>query len=141
MPPPSGLGALEIAAVILLLIGGFLAGIGWVIGVVLLWISPRWRLSDKLLGTLIWPGGLAGVFVVFGGAALLATSTSAGPCASAAGFGQSAAMSCAQTSTISGVGVVVLAVAVLAGLGGPVLVAIRLVRQARREQQAYAATA
>ncbi|HEY5987126.1 MAG TPA: hypothetical protein VIV12_12235, partial [Streptosporangiaceae bacterium] len=52
-------GGLEIAALILLLVGGFLAGVGWVAGVVLLWASPRWRWPDKLLGTLVWPGGLA----------------------------------------------------------------------------------
>lgn len=52
------LGGQEIAAVTLLLVGGFLAGIGWIAGAVLLWASPRWRWPDKLLGTLIWPGGL-----------------------------------------------------------------------------------
>lgn len=51
-------GALEIAAIILLLIGGFFFLVGWVVGAVLLWLSPRWRLADKLLGTLMWPGGL-----------------------------------------------------------------------------------
>lgn len=52
-------GGLEIAAVILLLVGGFVFIVGWVVGCVLLWASPRWRWADKLLGTLIWPGGLA----------------------------------------------------------------------------------
>ena len=51
-------GAREITAVVLLLIGGFLAGIGWIVGVILLWTSSRWRPADKLLGTLVWPGGL-----------------------------------------------------------------------------------
>jgi hypothetical protein len=41
-----------------------------VVGCVLLWASPRWRWTDKLLGTLVWPGGLAAVaFLVFGGLA------------------------------------------------------------------------
>ena len=65
---------MEIAAVLLLLLGGvfFLVGggfflVGWVVGCVLLWASPRWRWTDKLLGTLVWPGGLAAVaFLVFG---------------------------------------------------------------------------
>jgi hypothetical protein len=30
----------------------------WLIGVTLLWVSPRWRWADKLLATLVWPGGL-----------------------------------------------------------------------------------
>ena len=55
------LGVREIAAVILLLIGGFIFLAGWVAGLVLLWASPRWRWPDKLLGTLVWPFGYAGV--------------------------------------------------------------------------------
>jgi hypothetical protein len=54
------LGVREIAAVILLLIGGFIFLAGWVVGLVLLWASPRWRWPDKLLGTLVWPFGYAG---------------------------------------------------------------------------------
>lgn len=57
----SRLGVREIAAVVLLLIGGFIFLVGWVVGLVLLWASPRWRWPDKLLGTLVWPGGLAAV--------------------------------------------------------------------------------
>jgi hypothetical protein len=75
----TGAGPLEITAVILLLIGGFLAGVGWVAGVILLWMSPRWRTSDKVLGTLVWPGGLlaAGlVLLAAGGIGVFATSTS-----------------------------------------------------------------
>jgi PadR family transcriptional regulator PadR len=49
----------EVAAIVLLLVGGFLAGIGWIVGVVLLWLSSIWTLTDKLIGTLIVPGGLA----------------------------------------------------------------------------------
>jgi uncharacterized membrane protein len=55
-----GVGAFELVAVILLLIGGIvLPVLGWVIGVVLLWASARWTTLDKLIGTLIFPGGLA----------------------------------------------------------------------------------
>ena len=57
------LGVREIAAVILLLIGGFIFLAGWVVGLVLLWASPRWRWPDKLLGTLVWPFGYAGCVV------------------------------------------------------------------------------
>jgi hypothetical protein len=49
----------EITAIVLLLLGGFLFGIGWVVGLVLLWTSTLWKLRDKLIGTLILPGGLA----------------------------------------------------------------------------------
>lgn len=56
--------AFDIGTVVLLLVGGLLIGLGWIIGVVMLWASPRWRTSDKLLGTLIWPGGLVAVLAV-----------------------------------------------------------------------------
>ena len=45
----------------LLLLGGFLFVVGWFVGVFLLWSSDTWRLREKLLGTLVLPGGLLGV--------------------------------------------------------------------------------
>ncbi len=60
-----GLGAQEIAAVLLLLFGGFIFGVGWIVGVVLLWTSDRWNTGEKLLGTLVWPFGLAGVSLLW----------------------------------------------------------------------------
>lgn len=43
-------GALEIAALIL-------TPLIWPIGVILLWLSPAWSIRDKLIGTLLPPGG------------------------------------------------------------------------------------
>lgn len=67
LPTPqraSARGGLEIAAVILLLVGAFVVPvIGWVVGVVLLWVSRAWTVPEKVLGTLVVPGGLA-AFVV-----------------------------------------------------------------------------
>jgi hypothetical protein len=51
----------EWAAIVLLALGGFVFGIGWLAGLVLLWSSRAWTLRDKLIGTLIVPGGLAAV--------------------------------------------------------------------------------
>ena len=65
--------ALEISTLVLLLVGGVvLPVIGWLIGVVLLWVSDAWDRRDKLIGTLIVPGGL--LLPV----ALLTMATSAG---------------------------------------------------------------
>lgn len=56
---------METAAIVLLLAGGFLWGVGWLVGVVLLWSSSLWTRRDKLLGTLVVPGGLAtGLFLL-----------------------------------------------------------------------------
>lgn len=50
---------LELAAMLMLTLGSALIGIGWLIGVALLWTSRRWRVREKLLGTLVVPGGPA----------------------------------------------------------------------------------
>jgi len=50
----------EIGALILLPFGGFvLPVVGWFAGVVLLWVSDAWNTRDKLIGTLVIPGGFA----------------------------------------------------------------------------------
>jgi len=41
-----------------LLFGGLLVGVGWLVGVYRLWRSPVWSRGEKLLGTLVVPGGL-----------------------------------------------------------------------------------
>ena len=52
--------ALDVVAMILLLIGGIvLPVVGWLVGVVLLWVSNSWTTNEKLIGTLVVPGGLA----------------------------------------------------------------------------------
>ncbi len=54
-------GAWEVAAIILLLVGGiFLPFVGWLVGVFLLWASSAWTSWEKLVGTLVVPGGLLG---------------------------------------------------------------------------------
>ncbi len=52
-------GAHEWAAIILLLFGGFIFGLGWLAGLILLWSSRAWTTRDKWIGTLVLPGGLA----------------------------------------------------------------------------------
>ena len=58
-------GLVEWAAMILLPLGGFAFGIGWLVGLILLWSSRVWTTRDKLIGTLIIPGGLATGVLVF----------------------------------------------------------------------------
>jgi hypothetical protein len=122
-----GVGLMEIAAIALLLFGAFLAGIGWVIGVVLLWLSPRWRLSDKLLGTFVWPGGLAAILVV------LAYPTSVQYCGGSV-TSPAAGASCPASGGIQPGWLLALVVvaSILLGFGGPIAVAVRLARRARR---------
>lgn len=58
-PPSTRVGAYDLATVLLLFLGGFAVGIGWLVGLVLLWASSTFRVRDKLIGTFFVPGGLA----------------------------------------------------------------------------------
>ena len=77
MPDPDELparrGTREWAAIVLLLIGGFIFGVGWFAGLVLLWNSRAWNTRDKWIGTLVIPGGLATSVLI--GLFLLGTPT------------------------------------------------------------------
>jgi len=54
-----GPGGREVAAILLVLGGGIVLPIvGWLIGAALLWWSKAWTPAQKLLGTLVIPGGL-----------------------------------------------------------------------------------
>jgi hypothetical protein len=56
---PRKVGWKEVGALVLLPIGGVLVPVlGWFIGIALLWISDAWSTRDKLVGTLLFPGGL-----------------------------------------------------------------------------------
>ena len=62
---PARRGWVEIAALVLLLVGGVVVPVvGWIAGAVLLWISDVWSTRDKLIGTLVVPGGLLVPFVL-----------------------------------------------------------------------------
>src|SRR4051812_49735991 len=55
-----GMRRYDAVAVFLLLAGGVIVPVaGWVAGAVMLVLSRRWTLRDKLIGLLVWPGGLA----------------------------------------------------------------------------------
>ena len=112
------------AAIALLLFGGFIFLVGWFAGLVILWVSPRWRWPDKLLGTLVWPGGYAALPLL---EVLGPTSSTGEVCGGGAG------RPTVCTSTGAGgmpgwLGALLLVIAVLA----PAAMAIRLVYSARR---------
>ena len=79
--PARRAGAQEWAAIILLLIGGFIFLVGWIVGVVLLWSSRAWTAREKLVGTLFVPGGLAvGLWLgLFAGSSTIQCGSSGGP--------------------------------------------------------------
>jgi HAAS domain-containing protein len=62
--PVTARGTKEMVAILLLLFGGFIAGVGWLVGVILLWGSSAWITREKWIGTLVVPGGLALPFFI-----------------------------------------------------------------------------
>lgn len=70
----------ERAAVLLLTLGSVLLGpLGWVVGLVLLWSSDRWRPWQKALGTLVWPLGYLPVFFLLTSWGQACVSSGGGP--------------------------------------------------------------
>jgi hypothetical protein len=69
--------ALEVPAITLVVFGGLFIGIGWFFGVYLLWRSRVFTVLDKLIGTLLWPGGIASAVIV--AIVILASDVTAGP--------------------------------------------------------------
>lgn len=119
-------GALEWVAVVLLLVGGFLFVVGWVVGLVMLWCLRVWTLRDKLIGTLVVPGGLFGA-LVFSSTAVSGSQVCSGPLARA---GRRTETICTPGHSVF---VSVLYVALLVFLLiGPVVTAIYLGRRIRR---------
>jgi hypothetical protein len=118
-------GAIEILALIGLLVGGIvLPFIGWIIGLVLLWVSDAWTTRQKLLGTFVVPGGLApGLF-------LLGIGVVAEACSRV--YDQSGALvseSCSDASSLLGVlGPVIVTVLLIAPLATTAFLAVRLRR-------------
>lgn len=105
-------GAREWWAIAFLLPGSvILPVIGWLVGVYLLWTSRVWSVRDKLLGTLVLPGGWIAVPIV------LIAGASAQTCT-----GASTATHCTGSSPTSvGVWVLLAAVVVLPLITGTVL--------------------
>jgi uncharacterized membrane protein len=128
-PRKSGAGALEIAALIMLLVGGLILPlVGWLIGVVLLWISTAWNTRDKLIGTLVVPGGLGlPLFVGF----LATFSGSGGGCMEIGPVGsQRAVNTCTDQGTSATEVIAIVALAVL--LLAPIITTAYLAYRVRR---------
>jgi hypothetical protein len=111
----------ETVALVMLTAGSIvLPLVGWLVGLVLLWVSSVWTLRDKLIGTLLVPGGfLPGVAL-----SLMAGST-------CHGAGTSAGVA---TSSCSGPGAWRIALAIVVWVG-PVASALYLAWRARARSQ------
>lgn len=128
----------EWAAVILLPLGGLVVGVGWLIGLILLWSSRLWTTRDKLIGTLIVPGGIAtAVWVVLATTGVGATArkcrvlaTEVNP--STGAVVRPGAMHCTTVSGPSLVPTVWQIVLIAFFVVGPIVSAVYLARRAGR---------
>ena len=113
----------EVLAVLLLTIGSILPVIPWLVGVALLWTSDRWRVGEKLLGTLVWPLGYAPVLV------LATVPVSSEGCASTQSGNGPVVQHCTSSGMDPSLGQAILFVLVVAPL---VVGSVLLVRASRR---------
>ena len=74
----------------LVLAGGFLVGVGWFVGVAWLWSSHTWTRKEKIIATLLVPGGIALPLSVL----LLLLTTRTSDCTSFGGPGQPTVTHC-----------------------------------------------
>jgi hypothetical protein len=115
--------ALEIATPWLLLLGGFLFGVGWIAGLYGLWRSKVWSVGDKILGTLVWPGGLATVAVFF------RLASNGRICLGSATYTSSGPPVCAHTAAVPASNLSILIALFAAGLAALVVARLQHVRQ------------
>jgi len=105
---------------------GLIPVIGWLVGVILLWSSGLWGRSEKLLGTLIFPGG-PGLAMLISGAAFALPSQSCSSSSSVDGRVVTAEV-CTGFALPPAVGITFLLFILIA----PVVVAIVLLNRARQ---------
>jgi hypothetical protein len=121
----------EWTAVFLLPLGGFLFGVGWLIGLIFLWSSRAWTTREKWIGTLVVPGGIATGVVAF-----LALGAAAGSKCISTSYARSAGATTHSAVTThcsggSGTGVVVLLIVMVVVLViAPIVSAVYLARRA-----------
>lgn len=129
MPPPEDAperrGVAEWAAIILLPFGGFIFGVGWLVGLILLWSSRAWTTRDKWIGTLVIPGGLATALVV---GLIVGGTTTKQVCSGFPGGVQRCTNAGASSTGSTVLGIALFVVLVLA----PIATAIYLARRAGR---------
>jgi uncharacterized membrane protein len=118
---PDRRGTREWAAIVLLLLGGFIVGLGWFAGLILLWSSRAWTGRDKWIGTLVVPGGLAtGAF-----AAAIALGTRTKVLCYGIGAAQQCTTSSAPSPISTALGVAIVALLALASIATAVYLARR----------------
>lgn len=114
---PATAGKLEWAVIFLLPFGALVVPVlGWLLGIMLLWTSRVWRTREKLIGTLLVPGGLSAVLY-------LALITSGSECSSGGGSGRPTIEHCTSPTLPDWIGIPLLIAFVIAGIVTPIFLA------------------
>lgn len=128
--------ARDVITIVLLLIGGFIVPfLGWVVGAAMLWISTAWRTKDKLIATLLVPGGLLAPLLLGGIVAFTKATSCATTGSSPSAPGPSGGDVVQHCTTIGepGTWFTILAIVLLIiTVAGPVFSTIWLTRHAQR---------
>ena len=103
----------------LVLAGAFLMGIGWFIGIAWLWSSQTWNRKEKIVATLLVPGGVALPLSVL----LFSVTTRTSDCSSLGGPGQPTVTHCVgKWLAIPSTSILILGILLVV----PVIVAVNL---------------
>ena len=135
MPPARRqLAGRDIAAVVLLLVGGLIVPfVGWFVGVILLWTSDTWRVRDKWIGTVLVPGGLFTPLVGAGLAAFVPVGSACQPATTTVvGVVSASAMSSGCESSGTSVAGIVVGILLVLAFIAPLFSTFWLLRTARR---------
>jgi hypothetical protein len=116
---PASAGKLEWAVVFLLPLGGIVIPIlGWILAVILLWASRVWTTREKLIGTLLVPGGLSSIL-------FLNLIVGAQTCTSGGSAGHQGPQHCTGTPLPNFVALALMIAFVIAGIATPIFLARR----------------
>ena len=108
----------------LILFGGFVLIVGWLAGVVLLWNSSVWKTRDKVLATLIWPGGLAAALYAAGIGMALPVSVQPSACSGGPGI----VTHCTSQPGPGAFHVIAAILVLVILIAAPIVVNVRLIR-------------
>lgn len=136
-PVRSRIAGRDVVAIVLLLIGGIAVPfLGWIVGVVLLWTSTAWRTKDKLIGTLLVPGGLLApvllALLAFRAATISCETVTVSPPSPANPSGGDVVQTCTSAAGSGVASTILTIVLVIITVGGPLFSTFWLVRHARR---------
>ena len=131
-------GILEIGALVLL-------PFVWVIGVILLWLSPAWNTRDKVIGSIFSLGGYPGIFIIGGafGHHGIGVTSSGNSCISSTDSAGNVTQACTSMSAWEVIGLVLSVALVVIVWLLPVITSVYLalrLRAGRRSQGAMALT-